>query len=64
LRFPLPEMVAGAATAFSGRRLPRRGYPSKTARPAPRGKYGVLFYWLALPFHNRNYRAFNHFLAG
>jgi len=57
-------MVAGAATAFSGRRLPRRGYPSKTARPAPRGKYGVLFYWLALPFHNRNYRAFNHFLAG
>jgi len=21
-------------------------------------------YWLAMPFHNRNYRAFNHFLAG
>jgi hypothetical protein len=51
---------ANAVIAVSG----PRGYLSRRHGPQPRGKYGLLFYWLAMPFHNRNYQAFNHFLGG
>jgi hypothetical protein len=66
IAFPLPERGAGAATsvfrptaaappvnpviAVSG---PRR-YPPRRHGPQPRGKYGLRFYWRAMPFHNRN----------
>jgi hypothetical protein len=70
-------MVAGAATRFPavGSRaaantvtaiesaFPAPGLALEAACPAPRGKCGLLFYWLAMPFHNRKYRAYNQFLA-
>jgi hypothetical protein len=65
-------MVAGAATCLF---RPTATAPPTNAviaiesafpahRPQPHGKCNLLFYCLAMPFHNRNYRAFNQFLAG
>ena len=41
-----------------------RAYPPRGMARKRAGIFDILFYWLAMPFHNRNYRAFNHFLAG
>jgi hypothetical protein len=76
LRFPPPERVAGAATRVfrpTAAAPPAnaviavssaRDYPPRRHGPQPRGKYGLRFYWVAMPFHNRNHQAFNHFLGG
>jgi hypothetical protein len=63
-RPPAAAPPANAAIAIKCA-FPARGLTlSRRHGPQPRGKYGLLFYWLAMPFHNRNYPAFNHFLAG
>jgi hypothetical protein len=37
--------------------------PANAVIAVSRPRYGLRFYWLAMPFNNRNHQAFNHFLA-